>query len=179
MGSQRTQIITCHFCGHENLAGSLICEKCGSLLATKEVRTGTRNLVDEMPEFIANSVFTTAGTGRFEETMVVRIDIDDYAADITANPARRDLLLGRRDPNARIRPEVDLEDYNGYKNGVSRKHALIALRDHELTLQDQGSANGTFLNGVRLPPHRAHKLHDGDEIRLGRLRMRVYFHDIS
>jgi pSer/pThr/pTyr-binding forkhead associated (FHA) protein len=58
---------------------------------------------------------------------------------------------------------------------VSRKHALLSFANAELVLQDYGSANGTYLNGVRLPAHRSHKISDGDEIRLGHLSMRVYF----
>ncbi|MEL7235923.1 MAG: FHA domain-containing protein, partial [Chloroflexota bacterium] len=76
---------------------------------------------------------------------------------------------------SRRKPDVDLEDYEGYRFGVSRKHALFALLDQQLSLQDSGSANGTFLNGVRLPAHQAHKVHDGDVIQLGHMTIRIYF----
>src|SRR5205823_4727593 len=34
-------------------------------------------------------------------------------------------------------------------------------------LTDEGSTNGTFLNGRRVEAHRAHRLEDGDRVQLG------------
>ncbi len=47
---------------------------------------------------------------------------------------------------------------------VSRKHARIALRGGEVTLQDLGSTNGTFVNGERVKKAR---LSEGDRILIG------------
>ncbi|KAB2855894.1 MAG: FHA domain-containing protein, partial [Anaerolineae bacterium] len=38
-----------------------------------------------------------------------------------------------------------------------------------------GSVNGTFLNGQRLIPRQARIVHDGDEMRFGKLALRIYF----
>jgi len=40
---------------------------------------------------------------------------------------------------------------------------------------DLGSANGSFLNGQRLYPNEKRIVRDSDELRLGRLVMRVRF----
>ncbi len=48
---------------------------------------------------------------------------------------------------------------------LSRKHAEIIPLDGGWTLRDCGSANGTYLNGVRVQAD--HPLHSGDRIRLG------------
>jgi DNA-binding winged helix-turn-helix (wHTH) protein len=53
--------------------------------------------------------------------------------------------------------------------GVSRRHARILLTDAGAVLEDLGSKNGTYVNGVRLD--RPHPLVDGDEIRLGSVRI--------
>ena len=53
--------------------------------------------------------------------------------------------------------------------GVSRRHARVLLTDAGAVLEDLGSKNGTYLNGVRL--ERPHSLVDGDEIRLGPVRI--------
>ncbi|HEV2720940.1 MAG TPA: SpoIIE family protein phosphatase [Thermoanaerobaculia bacterium] len=48
---------------------------------------------------------------------------------------------------------------------LSRKHAEIVLLQGKWILKDCGSANGTYLNGVRV--ERDHPLRGGDRIRLG------------
>jgi pSer/pThr/pTyr-binding forkhead associated (FHA) protein len=50
---------------------------------------------------------------------------------------------------------------------VSRRHALLAEREHKWWLTDTGSFNGTFLNDRRVPPGVALQLRHADRIRLG------------
>jgi hypothetical protein len=88
--------------------------------------------------------------------------------------ASRGLLLGRRDPEGDEAPDVDLMDYGAKEQGVSRKHASILHNQGSLMLVDHESANGTFLNGEKLDPHRPHVVGDGSEIRLGGLIMWIY-----
>ena len=52
---------------------------------------------------------------------------------------------------------------------VSRRHARILIADGQATLEDLGSKNGTFVRDKRLTAPSA--LCDGDQIRLGRVRM--------
>jgi pSer/pThr/pTyr-binding forkhead associated (FHA) protein len=63
-----------------------------------------------------------------------------------------------------ITADLELEDIT-----VSRRHALIVHGDGQAILLDDGSRNGTWLNGARI--ERA-PLHDGDEITLGAARLR-------
>ncbi len=54
---------------------------------------------------------------------------------------------------------------------ISRTHAAIGFEDGEgFFVQDLGSTNGTLVNGGR---HKRVGLGDGDEIQMGRLRLRV------
>jgi len=175
MDSPNENIIVCQVCGHRNLKGTLICENCSAMLTTDNQRGGTRNLRDELPEFQTNPVFSKDSTGTFAEGTRLRLDIVGQDARIEVQLSHQGLIVGRRDPTARQRPDIDMEDYEGYRLGVSRKHASFSADADELTLQDYGSANGTFLNGVRLPSHQPHKIHDGDVIRFGHLTARVYF----
>lgn len=50
---------------------------------------------------------------------------------------------------------------------VSRRHARILVENGRALLEDMGSRNGTWLRGKRL--EQTAELHDGDEIRLGRV----------
>jgi diguanylate cyclase (GGDEF)-like protein len=51
---------------------------------------------------------------------------------------------------------------------VSRQHAFVAIDpDGSVQITDQGSSNGTFVNGDRIARHRPRRLVDGDRIQLG------------
>jgi DNA-binding winged helix-turn-helix (wHTH) protein len=52
---------------------------------------------------------------------------------------------------------------------VSRRHARVMVASGLATLEDLGSKNGTFVNGVRLGS--AIALRDGDELRIGNVPM--------
>lgn len=55
----------------------------------------------------------------------------------------------------------------------SALHAEIYLDNNILTLVDQGSTNGTFVNGIRLAPGAKHIIMPGDEIGMGHTFLRV------
>jgi hypothetical protein len=50
---------------------------------------------------------------------------------------------------------------------VSRQHAHIHISGGEAMIYDLDSANGTFINNLRLTPGQAYKLNDGDLVTLG------------
>jgi pSer/pThr/pTyr-binding forkhead associated (FHA) protein len=84
-------------------------------------------------------------------------------------------LVGRALPNDDLPVEFDLTPYGAYYHGVSRHHALFTLHDGFLYLEDNGSTNGTRINGFQLTPQQKYRVRDGDEIEFGRLRMMVKF----
>ncbi len=51
--------------------------------------------------------------------------------------------------------------------GLSRKHCVIEYDGQIYTIEDQNSANGTFVNGKRLLSGVKTQLRGGDQIRLG------------
>ena len=83
-----------------------------------------------------------------------------------------DNLVGRWDPDSGSFPEVDMEN-DDPEARISRKHALIKF-GAELTIEDIGSLNGTFVNrGQRLEPGSPVPLKDGDEIIVGKTFFKV------
>jgi hypothetical protein len=59
-------------------------------------------------------------------------------------------------------------------DGVSRTHARIVVDDdHQVTVCDLGSTNGTFVNGERLEPFINHRLINNDTLQVGRCELRV------
>jgi predicted component of type VI protein secretion system len=55
-------------------------------------------------------------------------------------------------------------------SGVSRKHARVSRQGMDVTIEDLGSSNGTFVNGERLGAPRV--LCDQDLVRLGSVEIR-------
>jgi hypothetical protein len=89
-----------------------------------------------------------------------------------ANP----VTLGRFDPLAAQKPDIDLVIFGGYRLHVSRLHAEIRLNSGRVpVITDLGSTYGTFVNGKRLAPNVYHPLYNGDQIHLGELGLMVYF----
>lgn len=178
---------TCPKCGHLNRAGILVCEKCGTLLIGDEHAGGTKRFEGEKKAASAGaqpvvmettelftSAITSAGSSQFTENMVLRLEIEGAPTPIMVHP-KIETSLGRRDPATGTMPDVDLSTYAGYRLGVSRKHAIIRLKNRQLELYDLGSSNGTSVNGTRLVPHQAQVLRDGDEVMLGKMTMRLLF----
>lgn len=89
-------------------------------------------------------------------------------------PAAAQALVGRADPVSNFYPDIDLTPYGALENGVGRRHLLLAVQGGQVAAEDLNSTNGTFLNGQKLTPRSPQTLRDGDELRLGRLVLRVH-----
>jgi pSer/pThr/pTyr-binding forkhead associated (FHA) protein len=50
---------------------------------------------------------------------------------------------------------------------VSRRHAVLTAHEGRWSIEDCGSANGTYLNGNRLPPGRPLPVRHADRIQIG------------
>lgn len=59
---------------------------------------------------------------------------------------------------------------------ISRAHALLGFKGEQPFVQDLGSTNGTLVNGAR--EHQV-LLNPGDELRMGRLVLRIVLRDGS
>ncbi len=85
------------------------------------------------------------------------------------------IVIGRSDPLADFRPDLDLTPYGGQESGVSRKHLAITQGGKALYVKDLGSTNGSRINGFQLEKDQLYRLRDGDELELGRVRITVRF----
>ncbi len=88
---------------------------------------------------------------------------------------RDKILMGRADVDATVHPDVDLMPFGGASLGVSRRHAQIIFKDQSLFIEDLNSTNQTQLNGFMLRPGHRYRLKDGDELRLGKVRIVLRF----
>lgn len=157
--------IVCPNCETINQPRATYCYSCGTLLT----RAGTKQFVDsdgtepEGANFgnLSSLVFTVRG---FEDNPL-HIDMQDA----------QEVIVGRTAPDSVIVPDIDLTNHNAQNTGVSRVHATLKRQDANITVTDMGSMNHTYLNGERIYPQEVRILRDGDELRLGRLVMRVAF----
>lgn len=135
-------------------------------------RSSTRSLTDTDYE----EGESRWGTARFNDKMMLELKLRDSDERFAFRFLDiEELIIGRRDPVSNAKPEIDLEPHGALNKGVSRQHARIIRRDGSLILVDQGSPNGTFLNGQKLVPLQPRILRDGDDIRFGHLVVRVSF----
>lgn len=86
-----------------------------------------------------------------------------------------ELVIGRSDPRYDSKPDIDLEAYDGYQQGVSRRHAMIFPRNNRLILTDLGSSNGTYVSGRTLMQGQEYRIRHADTIVIGKLQLQVFF----
>lgn len=86
-----------------------------------------------------------------------------------------EMLIGRPDPKNEVTPEIDVTPHGGHTMGVSRKHALIRTGNNRITIEDLGSANGTYINEHVLESGKEYRIRDRDIIRLGHMRLQVHY----
>lgn len=163
---------TCPYCAHVNREGELFCEECGHPFAGKQA-ANTTQLAQDDGEGLHGRV--TWGTARFDPSASLVVHVQNHLQPVVLLPSE-EILLGRsEDDLPALEGGFDLNPYGGAECGVSRRHALIRRGEDTLTLLDLGSTNGTYLNGQRLIPKQPRVLRDGDEIRLGKLALHVFF----
>ena len=92
---------------------------------------------------------------------VLRLRVSFKGRPLKSYSFTSDTVLVGRDPDA----DVFLDN-----TGVSREHARIVQTDGTWTLEDLGSANGTFCNEVQVSNSR---LNDNDVIRVGKFTLWV------
>ena len=185
MSSNTEQVSVCPVCGHSNRPGSLMCENCGSLLnlkaesrrATRDLRDSTHSLTEEERQVVDEEPENHVRGAEYQLGFHVVLQLSDadksvrVAADVLKDP----VIIGRRDPMTEQVPEVNLDDFAGYRMGVSRKHAMLEVKDGGLTVTDLGSSNGTYLNGNRLAARQPEVVLDNDMLRVGQVLLTVLF----
>ncbi len=167
---------TCPKCGCPNIAGSSVCAEC------------SEPLIDQtQPSSLIRATLPTDGHPPANFPIVQRVahvgklgpnTIALYANQVDEPimiEVRQEITLGRRVANSGIQPGLDLSAYGAYERGVSRVHACIRRTEAGLMVVDEGSSNGTWVNGTLLAPHSSRVLTSGDQFWLARLRLEAYF----
>jgi hypothetical protein len=136
----------CRSCGLEVEAGD-VCPECGA-----EIDEGTQSFQAVMPDGAreahedARSAFPVLVVQKGPE-VGERFTLDREAFSV-GRDSDRDIFLG------------DVT--------VSRDHAVLEVRDGTVTIRDDGSLNGTYVNGLRVDEA---AVRHGDVIQIGRFQM--------
>lgn len=191
----------CPTCALVNRVGVLVCENCGtSLISGATSVPSTRSLqeksgntgqlstdrlsadklleIEKLPlttlRMETKSILETAQSGVTEDT-ILKLEIPGAPQPLMVLP-KREVMVGRKDLTTGTLPDLDLTPYAGYRMGVSRRHAMFRMYDRRIEVVDLGSSNGSRLNGIVLHAHQPYLLRDGDLLTLGKMEMRVSFH---
>jgi len=163
--------VTCPNCGKTNQKHEVFCYSCGQLLEPARGAFDTKHFADTDPALVSEEFYGP------ESVLMLRLR--GSAVNFESRPQLREheLFIGRGTVGSAMTPDVDLENHNGGELGVSRLHVSLKYDGEHNTIQiaDLGSANGTFINGQRLHPKELRILRHGDELRLGKLILKVSF----
>jgi pSer/pThr/pTyr-binding forkhead associated (FHA) protein len=155
-------MVECPKCGFMNAAGANFCANCGARLVVGDTTRAINVPEEEAPRF---------GDLSAEEM--------DAIAALTPGTA---LLIVTRGPDMGARylldsavttagraPDRDifLDDIT-----VSRHHASFLLNQGQVTVEDQGSLNGTYVNRQLIDG--TARLRLGDEVQIGKYRMVLF-----
>lgn len=142
----------CEQCGQQIPADANFCPACGAKVPSSDATTAGIDIgvfdpehqIDELPE-------VPPGTGML---VVVR----------GPNAGSR-FLLDRDETTVGRHPDADifLDDVT-----VSRRHCVLTLTDTGVVVRDNGSLNGTYVNGDRVDER---TLRSGDELQIGRFKL--------
>ncbi len=166
----------CPNCGKPNAETDAYCYSCGHILPStmRDLIGSTSKLEDAYQKLEPKRRW---GTAYFDQQARLVLTFREPEQQLVVE-VMRELVLGRSHQEPGVpAPDVDLTPYKAIENGVSRRHVAL-VRDREtIGVKDLGSVNYTYLNGQRLMAHETRILRDNDELRLGRLVIRVNFVD--
>lgn len=105
-------------------------------------------------------------------TLIIELQAQGQMFTFDANEIST-LIIGRAEPSDNELLAINLQAYDAIEQGVSRKHAAIFWWEGALHLMDNDSANGTYVDEIRLETGKPYMLHHGDMIRLGQLALNI------
>jgi pSer/pThr/pTyr-binding forkhead associated (FHA) protein len=171
-------MIICPACQNQELVGALFCSACGTQLSY-QTKSPPETVIYTKSRLPINS---TAETRLVQPPAAapahVMIKISDSGATIPLEGSQ-DFTIGRVSGTQPILPDIDLTPYQAYEGGVSRLHATLRITDEDIVLSDLGSANGTRINGTKIPAYTPQRLEHGDRVTLGKLQIEIIVNEVK
>jgi len=166
----------CPQCKRLNRADAIICEHCGKPFdgvpdlysTTSEMEGKTKYFPDELK-------VKKERVSRAAPAEGIAIYTNDLSYPIEVCRVN-EFIIGRL-TGVTDEKVLDLTPYNGYDQGVSRRHLMIRRDGKGYTATDLESSNGTWVNEQRLHPHHPFPLKTGSQIHLGQMQIFVFFQE--
>lgn len=163
----------CPMCHSRNEKEAMVCTNCGASLDERKYIT------IKTPEIKINYSENPKDL-RIDEAIIPKKGIAVYFAETTKPFVIRtdkEFIIGRSlIPTSE--PMLDLSDFDGFKMGLSRRHAMIRQAGSGYELVDLSSTNGTWLNGEKLSPYAPYPMASGSRLLLSRIRLFVFYRPV-
>ncbi len=101
--------------------------------------------------------------------VTVRFTLDSHNLFSADGKSRSNWVIGRSYKTHL--PDIDLAPHGGASKGVSRQHARLLHLGEDWFIEDLGSTNGTFVNGIRVAAHQMQKLNHRDLVRFAEVEL--------
>lgn len=162
----------CPSCKHENEEDASYCIECGTALVGDQSDVSTRPVSDEEVQRLGDSAPPPDADLHPGSEAALALFIGGHKQPVLLRK-RAEIYLGRDRSPEGDPPLIDPD--TGLKSGVSRQHAVISHADGVYTIKDLESTNGSSLNGKRMLANVPYVLQSGDQIRLGKIVIYIYF----
>lgn len=170
------RVKVCRLCGRHNTPGELFCvgADCGTSLADVSA-VNTSELDRRAAEAAAPESYGTDGGLEGSQDQPSNIGAPTVREGQVPGPALCVLLFpwGR----VPVAGQIGIGREMGFSlvsdrlsefTPVSRRHAMVRMTQGQWTVQDLGSTNGTYVNGVRLEGGASRAISNGDQLGFSR-----------
>jgi len=164
-------MISCHVCHASVYYGTLFCPECCARVS-EDASSPTNALpADKVEEIIAEKPSDGSRSPlQSGDSISLRVAGNNVGIPLFG---QQEYILGRAEKGQAVIPDIDLNRFGAHEKGVSRLHCHLRFEGESLLAVDLGSANGTFINDIRVLPDHPAPLSDGDILRLGNLVIEV------
>ena len=164
-GTSGQNLVFCGFCGEKIFVSDVFCPYCGA----------KQTVADQMPvrqpvQFASPHQMGAMQSGAQTLARVTVLGTGELNPP-TYRLEKPSNVVGRRDPQTNVFPEVDLSKFDP-QTKISRRHARIWKEGENFLVEDLGSSNGTVVvssaqEAIRLLPHQPQILLHNSKLVIG------------
>ena len=166
----------CPICKNKNANEVAVCRHCGAPLNTDAHLTAATTRNTEIKVNYSEKIEKLDVDEKIIPTNAIAIYFAETTkpVEILVEP---EFVIGRKVvATESLETFLDLSDFDGFRMGLSRRHAMIRRAESTYEIIDLSSTNGTWLNDERLVPYTPYPLPSGSQLRLSRIRLFVFYH---